>query len=114
MCRVIILLLTCLACGFLHAQKVCPYVEYASQLSNSDPAVQEKIMAAESFLRSYRPEILSSGINNNATANLPVITIPVVVHILYKDPNNDITDEKVKQQLEVLNKAFRLSAPDTS
>jgi len=112
--RVIVLFSACLAMQFLHAQMGCNTSEYATQLANTYPSARQKMMAAESFLRTFRTEILSSGFDNTATAGLPVITIPVVVHILYKDANQNISDEKVKQQLEILNKAFRLSAPDTS
>jgi len=97
----------------LHAQKECSTSEYADQLAKSNATVQQSMMAAESFLRSYRSEILSSGIDRATTANLPVITIPVVVHILYKEEYQNISDELVKRQIEVLNKSFRLSAPDT-
>ena len=97
--RVIVLFLACIAVHLLHAQKVCSTSEYSTQLSNSNVSAREKIMAAESFLHSYRPEILSSGINNASTASLPVITIPIVVHILYKDANQNISDEKVDELL---------------
>ena len=111
--RVIVLFSVCLAMQFSHAQKGCSTPEYANQLANSNPSVHQSMMAAESFLRTYRSEILSSGIDRSSSVGLPLITIPVVVHILYKDASQNITDEKIKQQLEILNKAFRLSAPDT-
>src|SRR6185295_9175214 len=111
--RVIIMFFACLAMQILHAQKECSTSEYADQLAKSNATVQQSMMAAESFLRSYRSEILSSGIDRATTANLPVITIPVVVHILYKEEYQNISDELVKRQIEVLNKSFRLSAPDT-
>lgn len=72
------------------------------------------MVAAESFLRSYQPELIAGNITNTSSAALPIITIPVVVHILYKETNQNFTDEQVKQELEVLNRAFRLSAPDTA
>jgi hypothetical protein len=112
--RVIVLFLACLAMQLLRAQKECSTSEYATQIANADPNVRQKMMAAESFLRNWRSEILSSGFDNASTAGLPVITIPVVVHILYKDASQNVSDEKVQQQLDILNKAFRLTAPDTS
>ncbi len=111
--RVIVLFFACLAMQLLHAQKDCSTSEYADQLAKSNATVQQSMMAAESFLRSYRPEILSSGIDHSSTAGLPVITIPVVVHILYKEPYQNISDEKVKEQLAILNNAFRLATSDT-
>src|SRR4051812_4121228 len=112
--RVILLVFACIATWVLRAQVVCSTVEYSHAVSNADPAVRLKMQAAESFLRSYTPEILSSGINNGATASLPIITIPIVFHILTKDGSQIVTDENIKQQLDVLNKAFRLSSTDTS
>src|SRR6478736_7980156 len=96
--RVILLLFTCLATGLLFAQKQCSSADYSSQLANISPSIRQNILAAESFLQSYRTEILSSGIDNTATGSLPVITIPVVVHILYKDASQNITDDRVKQE----------------
>ncbi len=111
--RVITVLLACFAIHQLHAQNECSSAEYAIQLSNANTGIQQKMLAAESFLRSYRPEIMMSGIDHSVSASLPVITIPIVVHILYKESNQNISDEMVRQQIDVLNKAFRLSAPDT-
>jgi hypothetical protein len=119
--RVILLLLVCFALQFSapkesfgQAQKECSTNEYATQIANSNPEVRQKMMAAESFLRTFREEILSSGFDNSATAGLPVIKIPVVVHILYKDASQNVSDERITQQIDILNKAFRLSTPDTS
>ena len=111
--RVIVLIISCCFIQLLHAQKECASAEYATRLANNS-AAREKMVAAESFLRSYQTELISGNINNASTGTLPIITIPVVIHILYKDANQNITDQQVKQELEVLNKAFRLSAADTS
>jgi len=36
-----------------------------------------------------------------------VLTIPVVVHIIYDDASDNITDKQVKNAIEVLNEDFR-------
>jgi hypothetical protein len=43
-----------------------------------------------------------------------VITIPVVVHIVYSSPAQNITDAQVQSQIAVLNKDYRKQNPDTS
>jgi Pregnancy-associated plasma protein-A len=43
-----------------------------------------------------------------------LLTIPVVVHVVYKLPVENISDAQVKSQIAVLNKDFRASNPDKS
>lgn len=57
---------------------------------------------------------MSGAGQGSSPATLPIITIPVVVHVLYKDANQNISDEQVLSQIEVLNKAFSLAHADTS
>lgn len=57
---------------------------------------------------------MSGAGQGSSPGTLPVITIPVVVHVLYKDANQNISDEQVLSQIEVLNKAFNLQHADTN
>jgi hypothetical protein len=43
-----------------------------------------------------------------------VLTIPVVVHVVWRDPVENIADEQVHNQIAVLNKDFRATNPDVS
>ena len=43
-----------------------------------------------------------------------LVTIPVVVHVVYKLPAENISDAQVKSQIAVLNKDFRATNPDKS
>lgn len=43
-----------------------------------------------------------------------MIKIPVVVHVLYKTSDQNISDEQIKSQIDVLNKDFRRKNADTS
>ena len=43
-----------------------------------------------------------------------VFTIPVVVHIIYDNASDNITDKQVKNAIEVLNEDYRRLNPDTS
>jgi len=42
-----------------------------------------------------------------------VYTIPVVVHIVYNDPSENLEDSVIFNQIEVLNQSFRRTNPDT-
>jgi hypothetical protein len=43
-----------------------------------------------------------------------LLTIPVVVHVVWKKPDENISDAQVKSQINVLNKDFRGTNPDKS
>jgi len=89
-------------------------MQYQETLLQNKPSLSERIASANNFLNNYRPEIMSSPNGNGSTsANIPVITIPVVVHILYKEASQNISDEQVLSQIDVLNKAFNLQHADT-
>lgn len=53
-------------------------------------------------------------IKDNPGSTRTVITIPVVVHVIYKTASQNISDEQIKSQIDVLNEDFSLSNPDTS
>jgi len=76
------------------------------------PAIQEHIEASNALLSNSRSTaIMGAG----APAGVvPVITIPIVVHILYKESHQNISDEQVLSQIEVLNKAFQFQLADTA
>ena len=41
-----------------------------------------------------------------------LITIPVVVHVVYKTDEENISDEQIQSQIDVLNKDYRATNPD--
>jgi pregnancy-associated plasma protein-A len=45
---------------------------------------------------------------------LELVTIPVVVHVVYKQPQENISDAQVKSQFVVLNRDYRALNPDKS
>jgi hypothetical protein len=51
--------------------------------------------------------------NPGAGSNRSVITIPVVVHVVYKNAAQNITDQQVYSQIAVLNQDFRRLNADT-
>jgi len=81
-------------CGtdILHQQKLANDPSYANRLAEIEAHTQQVIQAAQ----------------NNKTANLEVITIPVVFHVLYNNSAENVGEEQLLSQLQVLNEDFRL------
>jgi hypothetical protein len=94
----------------LSAQKACVSFAYQQQQISKDPSLQQRIEVIENFTR--------QNINNSdnqflRTEESAVIIIPVVVHILYHYPEQNISDERIFSQIAALNRDFRRMAADT-
>lgn len=63
------------------------------------------MMQSETAARQWR-ENHPAGATQRGTGN-PVLTIPVVVHVLYKNATQNITDQQIQSQIAVLNEDFR-------
>ncbi len=106
--RIILLLLILITGLHVVAQTKCTAGEYILQQStNSFPL--------------YKPltNIPSTIINTSSSARVMgdgkgIVTIPVVFHVLYNNAGQNITDAKINQQLELLNKSFRKNNADTT
>ncbi|MGB8193064.1 MAG: M43 family zinc metalloprotease [Chitinophagaceae bacterium] len=112
MSRLVLLFLYLITGISVFAQKECVSTQYQEELQKKPSALQS-IATANSFLNNYRPEIFMGSDPGTAPGTLPVINIPVVVHILYKDASQNISDEQVLSQIDILNKAFQLQHADT-
>jgi hypothetical protein len=90
------------------AQRDCANSIYINQQISADPSFANKITDIENFVRGQKIAAKENG------AEAPnVITIPVVVHVLYKTAAQNISDEQIKSQLDVLNSDFRRKNADT-
>ncbi len=104
------------------SQPTCRSTDYRKELIRANPSLVQVVAAIESFTANQvksRPVIVtggSSGGANNLSANatVPLITIPVVVHILYHNATEDISDAQVQSQLDVLNMDYQKRNADTA
>jgi hypothetical protein len=71
--------------------------EFASRFQNSNANAAE--------WRQNHPEQIRS--------SAPVVTIPVVVHVLYKNATQNISDQQIYSQIAVLNQDYRRMNADT-
>jgi hypothetical protein len=96
-----------LATYFVSAQRDCRSFEYQQQLLQKDPGLQTSHDAAQNFVLRHESSRVSSDVAGRT------ITIPVVVHVLYHYPAENITDSLVRSQIQALNRDFRKLNPDT-
>src|SRR5215470_12563005 len=94
-----------LSSNIVVAQRECRSFEYQKQLIQADPSLMSSFKAAENFSHEAR---LSSHLQNK------IITIPVIVHILYHYPSENIPDALVKSQIAALNRDYRKQNADTT
>lgn len=94
------LLVCCTSC-FLSAQnRICTAPEVLENMLKSDPDMQERLNAIERHTQEYTRRAPS-------VSERTVINIPVVVHVVYNTPAENISDAQVQSQIAVLNKDFR-------
>jgi hypothetical protein len=78
-------------------ERLCEY------LIQQDPTILDRMAQVEAHTQAYiaSERQLPHGRTNN------VITIPVVVHIVYRTTAENISDAQVQSQIQVLNEDFR-------
>ena len=94
----------------LTAQRECATQQYIQSLSLNNSESANDIKEAENFAQRRTTQDLRSTIR---LATDYIVRIPVVVHILYNDASQNVSDAQVKSQIEALNRDFRRLNPDT-
>ncbi len=89
----------------LSAQDKCETTAYRQQLL-TDASLAPAIIRAEIPPKQVIREIPSTA-NGSRQPELPIIRIPVVVHIIYNSESQNISAAQIKAQLDILNKDFR-------
>ena len=93
------------------AQRACSSFDYLESEAKTNPSVKYTIERVENFIQRKLNEA-------SRVAGRPhvgnIIKIPVVVHVLYNKASENVTDEKVIEQIKILNDNFRRRAADSS
>ena len=100
-------LLLVLTCQAATAQRNCASHEYLQQQLQADPLLAQRMAAIEA----YRGNDVM--LNGTGSPTITLIKIPVVVHVLYNTPAQNISDAQIKSQIDVLNRDFRKLNADT-
>ena len=85
----------------------CGTMQHLDFLKSQDPFLEQKMQQEENDLQNWiqnQPEISSS----------TVLTIPVVVHIVYNNTNENISTSQIQSQIDILNEDFRRLNLDAS
>lgn len=92
----------------LEAQRDCGAMEHLEQQIQQHPDIEMNMQRIERFTQEY----IRTGANQRAVSG--VITIPVVVHIVYGNGAENISDAQVQSQIDVLNEDFRRTNADAA
>lgn len=98
------LILFCVQIDFASAQSHCYTNEKLTELSKTDPAAYQNIIQSKG--KYNQP-------NGGARLNEEIYTIPVVVHVVYHNASENISDETINEQIVVLNRDFMRLNDDT-
>jgi hypothetical protein len=94
------------------AQRECASGEYLDIQKASTPSLNQQLLDVESFIRQHQNNIRDFRVNTDNAQ--PVYIIPVVVHILYNNASQNISEEQVRSQIDALNRDFRRTNNDAS
>ena len=93
-------------CLQVYAQRECATTAYVNEQVSFQPSLRSTIEEIESSLRNQQSA-------SSRTISESIIRIPVVVHILYSNASQNISDAQVKSGIEALNRDFRKWNADT-
>ena len=89
-------------------RRQCAAMQEYERLLEEQPSFRTNQRRAEDFTA----RAITSGEADRAARRL--ITIPTVVHVVYKKPDEDISKAQIQSQITALNQDFRATNPDTS
>lgn len=85
---------------------------YEAQYPGYAAALEQNILNAKAHAK--QQQLNKLGAFKNGTVQDTIYRIPVVVHIIYTNANENLADSVVFSQIEVLNQAYRRTGNDTS
>ncbi len=84
----------------------CATMEVLDRLKLEDPSYQQRLNEIEKQIEEYLKQ-------NPQTDNL-LVSIPVVVHVVYKTSAQNISTTQIQSQINILNQDFTKTNPDVS
>ena len=102
----------CSSVAYVFGQSVIPCysTEHSEALEQQDPQYENARKQIENFTQDYVQKHYPQQSKNSA----PIVTIPVVVHILYNNFSENLSDAIIQSQINVLNEDFRRLNSDAS
>mgnify|MGYP003670956012 CR=1 FL=1 len=87
-------------------ERNCGAMENLELRKLQDPNLEARMQQIEIFTQNKVQEMQNNRIDGS------IITIPVVVHVLYRNSTENISVAQIQSQLDVLNEDFRRTNPD--
>lgn len=97
-------------CATGTAQQSCASFTYQQGQMLLNPSLKIRTDAIETFIQK---QLSKETATFGETGEMPIITIPVVVHIIYHTGDENVTDQQVANQLKVMNDCYRRLNADT-
>ena len=91
----------------LPPRRNCGTMSNHMRLLEMYPSFRDRLFKLEEQTAKYR----NSG---EKITTVPIVTVKVIVHVVYKDPSQNISDAQIKTQIAVLNRDFRATNTDKS
>ena len=85
---------------YITAQRNCASMEHLEHQLQEDPEIAQRMRNIEQFTQRYIVE-------NQEDISRSIITIPTVVHVVYRTSTQNISTEQIQSQINVLNDDFR-------
>lgn len=85
----------------------CATMNILEKRMQQDPSLRQRMEEFEIQTQKW------ISINHDYKRTAQIITIPVVVHVIWNDPIQNVSDEQIQSQLDVLNQDFRFLNADT-
>jgi Pregnancy-associated plasma protein-A len=88
------------------SQRKCGAMIAMNRLIEIDPSIRQRLLDLENETRARRAtgEVIKRGL----------LKIPVIVHVIYKTDDQNISDDQIQSQIDVLNKDFRAKNSDVT
>lgn len=94
--------------SFAQQKRTCHAMENLESRMAADPGLKQRMTEIETFTQKRVMEIQ----NQQSKVEGSIITIPVVVHVLYKTSQENISVAQIQSQIDVLNEDFRRTNSD--
>ena len=90
-------------------QRNCGTMQHLDEIRQRDPGVDIRMDVENLDIKHW----ISN--NTSSSKSMPnLITIPVVVHVIYKNSSQNISDAQIFSQIDILNEDFRMNNSDAS
>ncbi|MFY7671888.1 GEVED domain-containing protein [Tenacibaculum sp. MEBiC06402] len=95
---------------FAQQQRNCHSMNNLEFRQQNDPTIKQRMLEIEEFTQNKLMQLQ----NTQGRIEGEIIKIPVVVHVIYSNAQENISDAQIQSQLDVLNEDFRRTNSDAN